>query len=75
MLIGHGAWPTWLGPNRDGKSPDAGLLKQWPPGGPPLLWKVDDIGKGYSSVVVVDGTVYVTGDVDDEITIDKVEWI
>lgn len=57
-------WPGWLGPNRDGKSPDTGLLKQWPAGGPPLLWKVNGIGRGYGSVAVVDDTVYVTGVVD-----------
>ena len=37
-------WPGWLGPNRDGKSPDTGLLKQWPEEGPNLLWQADDIG-------------------------------
>ena len=57
-------WPGWLGPNRDGKSPDKGLLKQWPAGGPKLVWKATDIGKGYSSVAVAKGTVYITGDVD-----------
>lgn len=57
------AWPGWLGPDRDGKSPDTGLLKQWPPQGPPLLWKARGIGKGFSSVAVVKGLVYVTGDV------------
>ncbi len=55
-------WPGWRGPNRDGKSPDTGLLKEWPAGGPKLLWQADDIGKGYSSVAVSGGTVYITGD-------------
>ncbi|MBM4035676.1 MAG: alcohol dehydrogenase, partial [Planctomycetes bacterium] len=55
-------WPGWRGPNRDGKSPDTGLLKEWPANGPTQLWKADDIGKGYSSVAVAGGTVYVTGD-------------
>jgi hypothetical protein len=55
-------WPGWRGPNRDGKSPDKGLLKEWPAGGPKLLWKADDIGKGYSSVAVSGGLVYITGD-------------
>ena len=58
-----GEWPGWLGPNRDGKSPDTGLLKEWPAGGPPKLWQVDDIGRGFSSVAVSGGTVYITGDV------------
>jgi len=55
-------WPGWLGPNRDGKSPDTGLLKEWPAGGPKLLWKVDGIGVGFSSVAVAGGKVYITGD-------------
>ena len=54
-------WPTFLGPNRDGRSPDTGLLKQWPQEGPALLWKVDNIGPGWSSVAVVSGLVYTTG--------------
>jgi outer membrane protein assembly factor BamB len=54
-------WPGWLGPNRDGHSPDTGLLKQWPDGGPKLLWKADTIGAGWSSVAVVNNHVYTTG--------------
>ena len=59
-----GEWPGWRGPNRDGKSPDTGLLKEWPAEGPKLLWKADDIGKGYSGVAVSGGLVYITGDTD-----------
>lgn len=54
-------WPGWRGPHRDGKSPDKGLLKQWPDGGPSLAWKISDLGVGFSSVAVVGGTIYVTG--------------
>ena len=54
-------WFQWRGPNRDGKSPDTGLLKNWPEGGPKLLWKVPLIGQGFSSVSVGGGLVYVTG--------------
>jgi outer membrane protein assembly factor BamB len=60
-------WPGWRGPNRDGKSPDTGLLKEWPADGPKLLWKVTGIGKGYSGVAVSAGTVYITGDVNDKL--------
>ena len=56
-----GSWPGWLGPNRDGHSPDTGLLKSWPDGGPKLLWKAETIGSGWSSVAVVDSRVYTTG--------------
>ena len=65
----EGEWPGWLGPNRDGKSPDKGLLKEWPAGGPKLLWKATDIGQGYSSVAVSKGIVYVTGDVEKSVMI------
>jgi len=58
-----GAWPQWRGPNRDGKSADTGLLKQWPAGGPKKLWQVDILGKGFSTVAVANGLVYITGDV------------
>ncbi len=54
-------WPTFLGPNRDGCSPDTGLLKQWPAQGPEQLWKNDKVGEGWSSVAVVGGLVYTTG--------------
>jgi outer membrane protein assembly factor BamB len=62
-------WPGWLGPAHDGKSPDTGLLKQWPDGGPRLLWKTDVLGGGFSSVAVSGGTVYATGDSGDELTL------
>jgi outer membrane protein assembly factor BamB len=58
-----GDWPGWLGPNRDNKSTDTGLLKEWPANGPKLVWKADGIGHGYSTVAVVDGVVYTVGDV------------
>jgi len=54
-------WPTFLGTNRDGISPDTGLLKQWPPEGPALLWKNETIGSGWSSVAIANGLVYTTG--------------
>ena len=54
-------WSQWRGPNRDGKSPDKGLLKSWPEGGPKLLWTVPLIGQGFSSVSIGGGLVYTTG--------------
>jgi outer membrane protein assembly factor BamB len=55
-------WPQFRGPNRDDHSPDTGLLKDWPTDGPPLAWKKDGLGVGYSSVALVDGTIYTMGD-------------
>ena len=51
--IGHGQsvpsdgnWTQWRGPNRDNRSPERGLLKQWPKSGPPLAWKAEGLGRG-----------------------------
>lgn len=62
-------WPGWRGPNRDGKSPDTGLLKQWPAGGPELVWEANGIGIGFSTVAVSDGMVYTSGDVGADLVI------
>src|SRR6476661_790453 len=51
-------WPQWRGPERSGVSRETGLLKQWPAGGPKLLWRVNDPGDGYSTPVVVGSRVY-----------------
>ncbi len=59
---GPGDWPQWRGPNRDGKSSDTGLLKEWPEDGPKLLWSVDSVGVGYSSLAVKDGLIFTQGD-------------
>jgi outer membrane protein assembly factor BamB len=56
-----GDCPRFRGPNGDGKFEESGLLKEWPEGGPKLAWSVDGLGKGYSSAVVANGTIYVTG--------------
>jgi outer membrane protein assembly factor BamB len=58
-------WYQWRGPNRDGLSPDTGLLKQWPSGGPPLAWKITGVGAGFSSVSIVGDRVYTMGDLAD----------
>jgi outer membrane protein assembly factor BamB len=55
-------WPQWRGPNRDGRSPDTGLLSTWGPSGPPLAWKVTGLGAGFSSVAVTGGRIYTMGD-------------
>ena len=54
-------WPQWRGPNRDGRSVEKGLLKDWPAAGPPLAWKATGAGEGYSSFAVADGRLYTLG--------------
>ncbi|QOV90249.1 PQQ-binding-like beta-propeller repeat protein [Humisphaera borealis] len=51
-------WPQWRGPNRDGISAEAGLLKAWPADGPKQVWRTDGIGAGYSTPAVAGGRVY-----------------
>ncbi len=59
---GSNPWPQFRGPKRDGRSTETGLLKQWPSGGPRLLWKARGLGSGYSSVSVAGGMVLTMGD-------------
>jgi len=55
-------WPQWRGPNRDDVSSEQGLLKQWPAGGPPLVWKATGAGAGFGGVAVAGGKVFTLGD-------------
>jgi outer membrane protein assembly factor BamB len=52
-------WPQWRGPERSGISAESGLLREWPAGGPTLLWQVNDIGDGYATPAVVGERIYV----------------
>ncbi|MGH9902689.1 MAG: PQQ-binding-like beta-propeller repeat protein [Pyrinomonadaceae bacterium] len=56
-----GDWPQWRGPRRDGISKETGLLKQWPDGGPPLVWKATGAGRGFSSLSVAGGRIFTMG--------------
>jgi outer membrane protein assembly factor BamB len=58
-------WSQWRGPNRDGRSPETGLLKQWPAGGPPQVWQSTGAGTGYSSFSTSGGRLYTLGARDD----------
>lgn len=54
-------WPQWRGPNRDGVSRETGLLSEWPAGGPPLVFRTEGLGAGYSTVAVADGRIHTLG--------------
>lgn len=51
-------WPQWRGPARDGISKEKGLLQEWPAEGPPLVWKKDKLGDGYSTPAIADGRIF-----------------
>ena len=56
-IAGAEDWPQFRGPARDGMSRETGLLRQWPPGGPKVLWTVP-VGQGYAGAAIVRGRVY-----------------
>ena len=50
-------WPQFRGHQRDGISPETGLLDEWPTDGPPEAWRVK-IGEGYSGIAIVGDRLY-----------------
>ncbi len=52
-------WPQWMGPNRDGRWNEAGVVETLPEGGPKVLWRAEVAG-GYSGPAVAKGRVYLT---------------
>jgi hypothetical protein len=68
-----GDWHQFHGPNRDNKSPDTGLLKEWPEGGPVRIWEASGIGEGYSTVAIVGDRIYTTGEIDGDCVITSLD--
>ena len=60
-----GNWPQWRGPDRTNIASDTGLLKSWPEGGPPLLWKAHGLGSGVPSIAVAGGRIFTLGNHDE----------
>ena len=54
-------WFQWRGANRDGISQETGLLQEWPKLGPPLAWRANGVGNGYSSFSTSGGRLYTLG--------------
>lgn len=61
LPLASAEWNQWLGPNRDGKSSETGLLAVWPESGPKQVWQVESLGAGYSSLAVNSGTLFTQG--------------
>ena len=51
-------WPQWQGPDRNAISKERGLLQEWPKEGPPLAWKINGLGGGYSAPSIAAGRIY-----------------
>src|SRR6476646_4474331 len=58
VFLAGADWPEWLGPKRDGSSPET--VNPWPP----IMWK-QRVGEGHSSPVVANGRVYLLAKVPD----------
>jgi len=56
-----GDWPQWRGPDRSGLSQESRLLKQWPSGGPPVVWSSSNLGGGYGSISTSGDRIFVQG--------------
>lgn len=73
-------WPQWRGLRRDGISDETGLLQSWPEGGPVQLWKFEGLELGWSSPIIVEDRIYITGDIGDDLVLfaldheGKVQW-
>ncbi len=52
-------WPQWLGPNRDAKWTETGLIEKFSKDGPKVLWEAK-VGLGYAGPAVAAGKVFVT---------------
>ncbi len=51
-------WPQWQGPDRNAVSKEDGLLKKWTKDGPPLAWRVNGLGGGYSAPSIAAGRIF-----------------
>jgi len=57
-----GDWPTFRGTDRTAVSKETDLLQSWPEGGPPVVWSVEGTGRGYTSLAIKNGRMYLVGD-------------
>jgi len=58
------SWPRFHGADGTNRSPDTGLLQEWPSEGPELLWTAKGIGEGFSGVTLAGGLIYTVGNLD-----------
>ncbi len=70
----------WRGEGRQGIYDGTGLMTEWPEEGPEMLWSIENLPSGYSSPIIVNNTIYLTGVIDSAdfiISLDmngKIKW-
>ncbi len=52
---------NWRGPERMGIYYETGLLQEWPAGGPAMSWAYEQLGEGFTSPVILNGKIFITG--------------
>jgi outer membrane protein assembly factor BamB len=50
-------WPVFLGPSGDSKSPETGIIKEWPAGGLKLIWH-RPLGTSYGAPTISRGRLF-----------------
>jgi outer membrane protein assembly factor BamB len=61
---GNSETNKWRGPLANGIYNEPGLLEKWPENGPDLLWTIEQLGDGFSSPVIANGKIFVSGAID-----------
>jgi len=61
----------WRGPGRSGIYIEKELLKAWPENGPEEILSVENIGNGYASPIVSDVYIFITGEKDSVLMLQK----
>jgi outer membrane protein assembly factor BamB len=59
-------WPHWRGPERNDRSSENGLMKEWPKDGPPLKWLYKDAGRGFAGFSIVADRLFSMGQHEDK---------
>src|SRR4051812_24686398 len=65
-------WPQLLGPARDGRSAEKGLIDKFGNKGPAVVWQ-RDVGDGYASPSVAGGKLYLFHRVGDEDVLESLD--
>ena len=61
-------WPTFLGPNRDSKSPETGIITKWPESGLKIVWQ-RELGTSYGIGVTSLGRYFQFDRIGDQATL------
>ena len=64
-VVSAGDWTQFQGPNRNGISPERGLARSWPEGGPKEIWSCP-VGVGWGGAIVQNGKVFFLDREDDQ---------